>query len=381
MIFVLPAPPRLGTAAATTFVRAAISRTPGPAAAATTVIAPVAGTPVTIPAISSPVVVTIVATVIPVATRPAIPAEPPSISAISPPIVPTAIPLPHPPCHELHGDLALVQLPPVGRVLGPLRLVDGAELNECVIPLHVDADQFSKGFEEHLEVFAFGGFFVEVDDEEGFGGRYFLAAFVFLALDASVAAGEFGSEGLGDVVEVHSANVRHILLHAILLGQGVRVLEKDEAIPALHVHAIHREGGRPISHAVRVVRVPAHAAAHAGGHGVEEEPLDVGGEAPVAQIAHEDGADGHAAAGAAVEGAVVGHAVAVAVAVAAQGVLGVAAHAGVGGLAVVAHGEVVVDGAAAVGVLVHVVGVVAVLGVVHGRVAVMSLFLGSGCWS
>mmetsp|Transcript_4088 Transcript_4088/g.8821 ORF Transcript_4088/g.8821 Transcript_4088/m.8821 type:complete len:238 (-) Transcript_4088:28-741(-) len=180
---------------------------------------------------------------------------------------------------------------------------------------------------------------------------------------------------------VHSANVRHILLHAILLGQGVRVLEKDEAIPALHVHAIHREGGRPISHAVRVVRVPAHAAAHAGGHGVEEEPLDVGGEAPVAQIAHEDGADGHAAAGAAVEGAVVGHAVAVAVAVAAQGVLGVAAHAGVGGLAVVAHGEVVVDGAAAVGVLVHVVGVVAVLGVVHGRVAVMSLFLGSGCWS
>lgn len=202
MIVVLPAPPHLGTAAATTIVRAAISRTPGPAAAATTVIAPVAGSSVTIPAISSPVVVTIVTTVVPVATRPAIPAVPAAISAISPPIVPAAIPLPHPSRHELHGDLALVQLPPVGRVLRPLRLVDGAELDEGVIPLHVDADQFSKGFEEHLEVFAFGGFFVEVDDEEGFGGRDFLAAFVFLALDSAVAAGEFGSEGLGDIVDV-----------------------------------------------------------------------------------------------------------------------------------------------------------------------------------
>lgn len=43
---------------------------------------------------------------------------------------------------------------------------------------------------------------MEVDNEECFGGADFLAAFVFLALDAAVAAGEFGSEGLGDVVQV-----------------------------------------------------------------------------------------------------------------------------------------------------------------------------------
>jgi len=43
---------------------------------------------------------------------------------------------------------------------------------------------------------------VKVHDKECFGGGDFLATFVFLAFDAAVASGEFGAEGVGDVVDV-----------------------------------------------------------------------------------------------------------------------------------------------------------------------------------
>ena len=43
---------------------------------------------------------------------------------------------------------------------------------------------------------------MKVHDKECFGGGDFLATFVFLAFDAAVASGEFGAEGVGDVVDV-----------------------------------------------------------------------------------------------------------------------------------------------------------------------------------
>lgn len=43
---------------------------------------------------------------------------------------------------------------------------------------------------------------MKVDHKESFRGGDFLATFVFLAFDAAVASGEFGAEGVGDVVDV-----------------------------------------------------------------------------------------------------------------------------------------------------------------------------------
>jgi hypothetical protein len=72
-------------------------------------------------------------------------------------------------------------------------LFRGAELNKGVIPFHVDADEFTVGREEHFEILALGCFFVEVNDEESFGGGNLFATFVFLAFDAAVSSGEFGA--------------------------------------------------------------------------------------------------------------------------------------------------------------------------------------------
>ena len=43
---------------------------------------------------------------------------------------------------------------------------------------------------------------MKVDHKESFGGGDFFTTFVFFAFDAAVASGEFGTEGVGDVVDV-----------------------------------------------------------------------------------------------------------------------------------------------------------------------------------
>jgi hypothetical protein len=85
-----------------------------------------------------------------------------------------------------------------------LRIVDRLELHEGVIALHVDAHQLSVRLEEHLQVLALRGLLVEVDNEERVVWQDLLAAFVLLALDPAVAPSEFGTEAVGDMVDVPS---------------------------------------------------------------------------------------------------------------------------------------------------------------------------------
>ena len=100
--------------------------------------------------------------------------------------------------HVLHRQDGLVQLTTVGAFLGLGGVFDGMKLHKGVVAFHVDAYQRSVGTKEHFQVFAFGRFFVKVDHKECFGRSNVLAAFVFLALDAAVAAGEFGADFIGD---------------------------------------------------------------------------------------------------------------------------------------------------------------------------------------
>jgi hypothetical protein len=81
-------------------------------------------------------------------------------------------------------------------------LIHGAELDKCIVPLHIDTNQFAVGREQHLEIFALSGFLVKVDHKECFGRRDFLATFIFFALDASISTGKFSTKGLGNHVDV-----------------------------------------------------------------------------------------------------------------------------------------------------------------------------------
>jgi len=85
-----------------------------------------------------------------------------------------------------------------------LRIVDRLELHEGVIALHVDAHQLAVRLEEHLQVLALRGLLVKVDNEESVVRLDLLAAFVLLALDPAVAPSEFGTETVGDMVDVPS---------------------------------------------------------------------------------------------------------------------------------------------------------------------------------
>jgi len=89
---------------------------------------------------------------------------------------------------------------------------------------------------------------VKVHDKECFGGGDFLAAFVFLAFDAAVASCEFGADGVGDVVDVHSIDFSNIGFNTILFLNGFGILEKDEAVPSFHVHPIQIKRSNLTSH-------------------------------------------------------------------------------------------------------------------------------------
>jgi len=96
--------------------------------------------------------------------------------------------------HILDRQDGLVELSPVGRFLRLSGLFNGTKLNECVIALHIDPDKFTKWLKEHLQVFLPGRFFVKVHYKECFRGLDLLPAFVFLLLDASIAASKFGTK-------------------------------------------------------------------------------------------------------------------------------------------------------------------------------------------
>jgi hypothetical protein len=89
----------------------------------------------------------------------------------------------------------LVELPPVGGVLGPGSLVDRTELYKGVVALHVDSANFSVRLEKHLEVRSAGGALVEVHHEQRVGRLDDLAALVLLAFDSAIPPRELGPEG------------------------------------------------------------------------------------------------------------------------------------------------------------------------------------------
>jgi len=154
---------------------------PVPSAAATTIIVPIVA--VATAAATSTIAVTTAS----VSSVPTTTVASPSSSAFT-----------HTTGDVLDGDDALVELSAISGLLGLLGLIGGGILNEGVVALHVDTNKLAERLKEHLEVFALRGFLVEVDNEESLGGLDVLAAFVFLALGAAIAAGELGAESRGN---------------------------------------------------------------------------------------------------------------------------------------------------------------------------------------
>merc|ERR1719401_2826453 len=234
---------------------------------------------VTVPAVAPtravvvPAVAVVPAVVAPVVVVTAAPTSGPSVAVVPRP------PVTHAARHVLYSDLALIQLAPVGGLLGANGLVDGLELDKGVVALHVDAHEFAVGLKEHLEVLPLGGLLVKVDNKEGLIRGNILAAFILLSLDAAVATGEFRAEAVGDLADVHSADFGDIVLDAFLLLQGGGILEEDEAVAAFHVHPVHGDGrlDLPVVHAPR--------------RGVLEDVLHVARQAVVAEVAEEAGTE------------------------------------------------------------------------------------------
>jgi hypothetical protein len=166
----------------------------------------------------------------------------------------------------------LIQLPPVGGILGGLGLFGGTELDKGIVALHVNADEFSVGRKEHFEVFTLGGLFVEVDNEEGFGGGNLFASFVFLAFDAAITTGKFGTKGFGDHVDIHSANISHVILDPLLLSHTAHVLEEHEAVAAFHIHTVQGDGAAGVSTLLATPSI---------NHGPLKNPLHITSHAPV----------------------------------------------------------------------------------------------------
>jgi len=96
--------------------------------------------------------------------------------------------------HILDGQDTTIQFASIRRFLGLDGFVDITELNKGVVALHVNSDQLSKGTKKHFQIGLFGRFFVKIDDKKGLRGSYVPTAFVFLALDFSIAPGQFSTE-------------------------------------------------------------------------------------------------------------------------------------------------------------------------------------------
>jgi hypothetical protein len=73
-------------------------------------------------------------------------------------------------------------------------LVDGSELHECIVALHIDTKNLTVSFKDHLKVFTPCGFLIEVDNEEGLGRFNISTSIVFLAPHPPVPSREFSPE-------------------------------------------------------------------------------------------------------------------------------------------------------------------------------------------
>jgi len=96
------------------------------------------------------------------------------------------------PGYELDRQNGLIELSTISCLLRFSRHVDGAELDESVVALHVDPDQLPERLKEHLKIFPSGRLLVEVHHEQGIAWLDVLPAFVFLLLDPSISTGELG---------------------------------------------------------------------------------------------------------------------------------------------------------------------------------------------
>ena len=92
--------------------------------------------------------------------------------------------------HVFDRQDGLIQFSPIGGLFGGRCFGDGLELHKGVIAFQINAQQFAKGFKQHFQIFAFGGFFMKVDDKERIRGCNVLATFVFLTFDTSIATGK-----------------------------------------------------------------------------------------------------------------------------------------------------------------------------------------------
>jgi hypothetical protein len=94
----------------------------------------------------------------------------------------------------LHRQYGLIEFPSIGRILGLGRLFNGLELYECIIAFHINAQQFSKGRKQHLQMFTTRRVFLKVHDKQCIGRCNPTTPVVFFAFDATVAASEFDAE-------------------------------------------------------------------------------------------------------------------------------------------------------------------------------------------
>ena len=202
----------------------AIERSPAAAAAVSRAAAAAPRTTPAIVAVSPATVVIVVAVSAVAATRAVVIPAGAVVSAVAPTatVAPTSTvaavvvitaaggaavaivpcPITHAARHVLHGYLALVKLAPIGGLLGADGLVNGLELDECVVALHVDAHKFAVGLKEHLEVLPLGGFLMKVNNEQSLVRLNILATLVLLALDAAVATGELGAETVRNPADI-----------------------------------------------------------------------------------------------------------------------------------------------------------------------------------
>jgi hypothetical protein len=98
-----------------------------------------------------------------------------------------------------HRQNALIELAPVGNLLGASGFFNGPKLHKGIISLQIDANKFAKGFKQHLQIFSLRGFFVKVDDKQSIGWSNLFATVIFLAFDSSISSGKFGAKSVGKV--------------------------------------------------------------------------------------------------------------------------------------------------------------------------------------
>mmetsp|Transcript_29955 Transcript_29955/g.64133 ORF Transcript_29955/g.64133 Transcript_29955/m.64133 type:complete len:322 (-) Transcript_29955:232-1197(-) len=144
--------------------------------------------------------------------------------------------------NELHRENALFEPAAVGGFLCPGGLLDVAELHEGVVPFHVDSHQFPEWFEQHLQIFSFRGFLLEIHHKESIGRLDVLATIVLLAFDPPVSPSTLGTHSRRNIWNRHSANRRNVALRIVLVFGGDRVLQKHKAVAPFLIEPFDGDG-------------------------------------------------------------------------------------------------------------------------------------------